>query len=519
MAVRAAAEGAPYSLIFMDVRMPPGMNGVRAIREIWNKLPETEIVICTAYSDYSWGQILEQLGASDRLQFLKKPFDATSIRQMALTMTTKWLLLRERYHYMRTLEEKVEERTGQLLNMVKEFKGMRERAEEIADTKSRFLAHMSHEIRTPLSSIVGMSRLMMETDLDEEQEEAIWIIKESSDTLSRLVNDILDYSKMEAGKMGLEEVRIEIQELVDTSVAMISQSAEEKQLVLKIDVDESVPEVLYGDPVRLKQILLNYLGNAVKFTDQGSVVVRVQAEDRSEDSACMLIRFTVEDTGIGIPEEKQKQLFSEYSQAASDITRKYGGTGLGLVISRQLASLMGGETGFDSQPGEGSRFWFTARLGTTPPTDGNEGKENEYSDENVASGMPDPVRILIAEDSRMNQVMTARILEKAGCLVDLVKTGCEAVRAVENNTFHMILMDIHMPEMGGLEATRIIRASEEATESDRISIVALTATSTKEEREACLEAGMDDVVTKPMSTEALSDLLERHLAGSKNLEK
>lgn len=357
----AVQSGQPYSLIFMDVRMPPGMDGIKAIRHIWENHPFTEIVICTAYSDYSWDQIIRDLGASDKLLFMKKPFDATAIKQTALTMTTKWKLQQESLRYTEQLEMAVSERTKELHELLERFKKMKESAERAAELKGEFLANMSHEIRTPLSGIIGVNDLLTQTNLDDEQQEYCQMIETSTNALLSILNETLDLSKLEAGKMEIEEIPFRLDDLLKDITRLMNVSARGKEIEIDYVIDDQIPDQVIGDPTRIRQILMNYGNNAVKFTQEGTI--RFHAKLLKDEEEYVLTRFLVEDTGHGIEEDKLETIFEPYSQAKSSDSRKYGGTGLGLTICRQLAELMSGDVGVESTPGQGSTFRFTVKLG------------------------------------------------------------------------------------------------------------------------------------------------------------
>ena len=502
MVEEAQKDGDPYSLVFMDIRMPPGIDGIQAIKKIWDKYPYTEIVICTAYSDYSLDEIIQNVGTTDKLLFIKKPFDATALKQTALTLTTKWKLQQEAISYTEKLEEEVDERTSELNELVERYKEMKDKAEQASAAKSVFLANMSHEIRTPMNGVIGMADLLLETELSKEQKELARMAKRSGESLLRVINDILDFSKVEAGKMEIEYIPFKIRELVKEVVEMISFSSDEKGLSIEYSIDNNIPDRLLGDPTRLRQVLLNYGSNAIKFTDEGCV--SFEADLLESNGNERLIRFTVNDTGIGIPEEKQSKIFSSFSQADSTTTRKFGGTGLGLAICRQLAELMDGEVGLESEVGKGSSFYFTVTLkevATDKKIDSdsqNEERELESIDKSLS--------VLVAEDNKVNQIVTTKMLEKEGFVIDIVETGTEAIEYMKKNKYDLILMDIQMPEMDGYEATKEIRRIEEGTDK-HIPVIALTASAMEKDRELCFQAGMDDYIAKPVDKEDLLRIL------------
>jgi signal transduction histidine kinase len=487
---RAREEGKPFSLAFVDMRMPPGWDGIETIKHIWEIDPEIQTVICTAYSDYSWEEIVRYLGFTDNLLILKKPFDLAEVSQIAIAMTTKWTLAKQAAMKMRDLEEMVEQQTGELILA-------KEQAEKANQIKSDFLASMSHEIRTPMTGVIGMSEILLNTDLDEEQRNYVEAINTSSEVLLTIINGILDFSKIEAGELSLESAPFDVKKAVEDVVRVLNIQAEKKGLKLGASfLPNNLPRVS-GDFVKVRQVIFNLGGNAVKFTHEGSVTIKVKM--KSIDDNTGQFHIDIEDTGIGMKPEILDHIFDKFIQAGPDTTRKYGGTGLGLTITKRLVEMMGGSITVKSTPGKGTIFRVRLPL---PFADEREpvaavfgtGRLEQKIDIYAGKNETAPAYILLAEDNRINQKLVKAMLAKACYKVDIVENGRDAVEKVKQIPYDLVLMDIQMPEMDGMQAAQLIR---QEGFSD-LPIIALTANAYEKDKEKCLKCGMSDFMTKPI---------------------
>jgi signal transduction histidine kinase/ActR/RegA family two-component response regulator len=523
---KSLREKRPYTMAFVDVRMPPGWDGIETTSKIWEKYSDLQVVICTAYSDYSWQEIVQKLGYSDRLVILKKPFDNIEALQLAISLSEKWRLYQQAKFRLGDLENLVHERTlvledtnaklaranEQLLVATEKAQKMAEAALVASKAKGEFLANMSHEIRTPMNGVVGMVELLMQTPMTPEQEDCCNTIKASADALLCIINDILDFSKIEAGKLTFEKIEFNLQDTVKATVDLLMPKAKEKMLDLNFHFSPDTEANLVGDPTRLRQILLNLLGNGIKFTSRGNVSLAIrQIRQLGQE---VELQFDVTDTGIGLSDEARARIFHSFTQADASTTRRYGGTGLGLAICRRLVELMGGSMRVSSALGQGSTFTFSARFGHGPKPapalteTGVNPSEPPHRNPEPASSHPE-IKILLAEDNPINQVVAGKQLRRFGYTVDVVNNGVDAVQAWERNHYRIILMDCQMPQMDGYEATRKIRELEAEQHLPPARIIALTAHAMTGDRELCLATGMNDYLAKPVDSDHLKTALAK----------
>jgi len=627
---QSLAECRPYALAFVDIRMPPGWDGVETIAHLWKAYPDLQVVVCTAYSDYSWNDIQRKLGVSENLLILKKPFDNIEVIQLAHALTRKWLVTSQAQTRLGDLDMMVAKRTGELraanerirkqfeekaaaeaafrtvfesspigitlgdldgryvdLNgameeliglpkaqvigrnpeelgwivgqeisgairqalddglgidakeltyrnavagqrtgllwarkvvingieyslcfvlditerkqMEVELVAARLGADAAAKAKSEFLANMSHEIRTPLNGILGLSLILDGESIPDSLRPMMGLIRSSGEVLRRVLDDVLDFSKIDSGRLDLEEEAFDLRACLQWSFDLFRAAAEEKSIECSLHVDPRLPARVSGDATRLRQVAANLMSNAVKFTHQGIIRMEAHLVERAPDDGKHLIRVLVRDTGIGIPEARLDRLFHSFSQVDASTNRCYGGTGLGLAISKRLAELMGGDIRVESREGEGTTFELILPIRIAA--------DREPAAETVMSEDLIGLKILVAEDNKVNQMVAQRMVEKLGCEADVVCDGALAIDHVGANAYDVVLMDVHMPVVDGLEATRQIRTMH--SPGCDVPIVALTASASREDRSACMEAGMNDYLVKPIEIQALQRALNR----------
>lgn len=512
---QALAENAPYSMAFVDMRMPPGWDGVETVEQLWRRDPHLQIVICTAYSDYSWEEIRARLGDSDQLLILKKPFDTVEVLQLANALSEKWLLGQQARLKMNDLEGLVVERTQELHQANEKLHDANERMKELAnramqgaEAKSAFLASMSHEIRTPMNGILGVVDLLADTPLEDRQRSLVETLQTSADSLLTLINDILDFSKIEAGKLSFEEKDFDLHDVIQGSLELLAERAQRKGIEIAALLPDHMNPNLRGDPHRLRQVILNLLSNAIKFTEQGDVLLRI--EEKASDDGRVSVLCSVKDTGPGIPKSVQESLFQPFTQADASVTRKHGGTGLGLAICKSLVEMMGGQLGVNSVFGEGATFWFTASF---------QASTQDPSSEPVDSSVLEDCRVLIVDDNATNRMVLENYLRSWDMKVDAASDAGEAMKFceeahAESDPYRVVLLDMVMPEVDGLELAESLRNAACFVDSELLLLTSLYPAVNPTQLKQC---GISHYLPKPIRKLELRQCLLRTL-GERGIE-
>jgi len=499
-------ENNDIQLVISDQKMPE-MTGVEFLERVAESFPNTVRIILTAYSDTE--DIMRAINKCGIFRYLVKPWNKD---EMLLTIdkaletyslrTENRQLVKALKSANEDLESKVKERTSEIMSTNEDLKRAKEQAEAATKTKEQFLSTMSHEIRTPLNAIIGMTHLLKNYNLEGEMAENVEILEFSAQNLLSLINSVLDISKMEAGKMAFEQTEFDLPVLIQNTVEIFKARADEKNIFLRSNIDKNIPKSLIGDSTRLSQILNNLIGNAIKFTDEGTVTITARLLHHKTEKVELL--FAVSDTGIGISPEKINSIFDDFSQAEEDTSRKYGGTGLGLAITKQLVELQGGTINVMSTMMVGSTFSF--QLGFKI------GKVQA-----ITANLPDAtniknlkgVNILIVEDNKVNQILVRKFLNNWGAKHQIAENGQIAVDLFKKDNFDVVLMDLQMPVMNGYESARQMRLLEENT--DKFTpIIALTASTLLNERERIVQVGMNDFLSKPFNPNELYQKIAQH---------
>jgi len=489
---QSIVEKTPYSLAIVDMRMP-GWDGLKTIQLFWEKDPDIQIVLCTAYSDYSWEEVNNILGQGGDFLILKKPYNNIELAQLIANQTKKWELNRFFQKEMELKESELLE-TSKLVNIAQQ-------------SKKDFLAMISHELRTPLNGILGMTSLLTDTKLNSNQKDIVETILNSGENLLTIVNDILDFSNIRLGKLKIEERPCDLKKNTEELAETLASTIEKKDLKIIFEYDKTVPRYVLGDLGRIRQVLINLANNAIKFTEKGFIKISIRAKYIVDDKA--IFTFTVEDTGMGIPKEKIDLIFDEFYQINSSTTREYGGLGLGLSVCKQIVDKLNGSIVVSNRREGGAKFEVSFPLKLVSPKSfvSMEIKKakNNIITSNDNESLTVQYKVLVVENDLVNQKVARKLIEKMNNHVDVAVNGQRAIDMFREEDYDFIFMDLFMPVMGGFEATAEIRKIKKVNRP-LIPIIAMTAEAGEGVMENCLVSGMNDYITKPISAVILEKM-------------